>query len=138
MGGEHELQAQSARKSLFVQICLQVASPKSHAKLRKTCPDTVSRGPLRGGTAARGYFFAGAAPRDTALRGTASRGHRFARVPHGNYCLQGCRFVGGRNRARLHTFLQEVKKEFLRLGLAAYLKDMLHEIKSLQKWLQVS
>ena len=29
-------------------------------------------------------------------------------------------------------FFKRYKKEFLRLGLAAYLKDMLHEIKSLQ------
>ena len=84
------------------------------------CPERAAYR-LRGGPLCEG----------TVLRCTVSRGHHFARMPQRNCCLQGDRFRG-RPKLNKTAHFPKVKKEFLRLGLAAYLKDMLHEIKSLQ------
>ena len=74
MGGEHKLQAQSS--PFLSKYVYKLRVQKSRAKLRKTWPNTVPKGPLRGGTAARGTTSREAVP-----RGYSFSGYRFAGAP---------------------------------------------------------
>ena len=74
VGGEHKLQAQSARKSLFVQICLQAASPKVACKASKDMARHRSEGTASRGYRCAGYYFAGGRSARVQLFGVPLRG----------------------------------------------------------------